>query len=192
MRVANECNLLIYNIVQRPAKPSMPVRFRPRLQDFFYLRILALRLPSISSFSRQRPAWSSTRVLTNRKRPREQGTANANCTLASPRPPRFPAKKRTFRSARNGPRDPPSLTLSSHWAFLKAVALRRFSIQASGTNSPINSRLASRHRTKPRGQVLLGRSVTNHATRYAPARGSAAEPRFRPMPLQDPAGRKSV
>jgi hypothetical protein len=29
IRVANTCNILIYNIVQRPAKPSTPVRVRP-------------------------------------------------------------------------------------------------------------------------------------------------------------------
>jgi hypothetical protein len=81
----------------------------PRLQKFaFRVRLLALCLASISSFSRQRPAWSSTRLLTKRKS-LECPSRLGQCQLAHLPSPRLPRrttvsgkKKPTSQTARKG------------------------------------------------------------------------------------------
>jgi hypothetical protein len=44
--VANACIVLIYNKVQRPAKPSTPVRFRPSLQTLYDI-VSLLPIPAV-------------------------------------------------------------------------------------------------------------------------------------------------
>jgi hypothetical protein len=96
-------------VMQRPAKPSTPVRFRPPPPKFaFRVRLLALCLASISSFSRQRPAWSSTRLLIKRKS-LECPSRLGQCQLAHLPSPRLPRrttvsgkKKPTSQTARKG------------------------------------------------------------------------------------------